>query len=97
MSNTGTLHGYTIFEVLKLGGLIVAHHEDSGMIVTINEVVFSYWISLGNGRFVGGNSCIPSTVEKAGDCTDIRLVVEVGQEWIGELLEEDGRDEPTNA
>ena len=94
--SSATLKGYTIFEVLELGGPVVAHHEIHGIIITINKVCFSSWTCIGNGLFVGGNTCLIANVKKVGDCTDFKLVVEAGQDWIVEVLAEEAAEKSSN-
>lgn len=90
------LHAYTLFEVLELGGPIVAFDEPCSIVVTVNKTCFSAWISLGNGCFVGTNTCLVADVPKVGDCTDFGLVQEVAYEWLKELAEGCNEDEPSN-
>lgn len=88
---------YTIFEVLTLGGPVVAHHPATGRIITINKKCFAAWTESAHGFFICENDCFVSDVEKVGDCTDFSLVVQAGHDWLRELLATEGDNEPSNA
>lgn len=87
---------YNLFEVLEYGP-VVAWDESSGMLITVNKVVFSSWIVFQGNSFIGGNTCLIKDIEKVGNCTDFDLVCEVANEWLQELLDTDGEGEPSNS
>lgn len=85
---------YNVFEVLEYGP-IVAHCKDSGVIITVNKTCFSSWTHIEDGHFLGGNHCLITDIEKVGDCTDFDLVCQIAEEWMRELLDNEGEDEPS--
>lgn len=87
---------YHLFDVLEYGP-IVAHDKESGMVITVNKVCFSQWTEVGQNHFIGGTSCLVTELERVGDCTDLGLVLDVAREWMKELLQTDGQEEPTNS